>query len=191
MGLERLNITPLLRGHWKGLSDGRPGNSSHGDRAAKITLVGASLVVGVLAFVYNWTLPSATPVLTGVALLAGATLSAFSSLSTLRLRMTDQESNRLQIDRDAIDETVAHILTVSLLCVIDAVLLVVGLNAVPDGHGGIGARFAAFPITVSVYMALLFAIALPRLYSAYATFNHVRPALSGLHKGQDRFQDWD
>jgi uncharacterized membrane protein len=143
------------------------------------------------ALIGGWQLPAAGSLLAGCALLSGATLSAFSAISTLRLRLTDRiDDESLDMTRDALDESVAHILMVSLLTIVDSVVIVIGLNAAPSINaaglpsGGIQGWLAAVAIGISAYVAILFMITLPRLYYAYVKIQKVPKKMSGFSQGK-------
>lgn len=189
MAASRLSILPLLRGHWtKGLANDRAaGQPAVGDWVARSALLVPGLGLFAAALIRGWQLPAAAALLAGCALLSGATLSAFSAISTLRLRLTDRiDDESLDMTRDALDESVAHILTVSLLTIINAVVIVIGMNAAPtvdaagSPNGGVQGWLAAVVIGISAYVAMLFVITLPRLYYAYVKIQKVSARMSGF-----------
>lgn len=180
----RFDPRPLLRGHWKSLLDANYEDSIRPDRAARVLLALVPVGLTVAALVFDWTIKAPTPLLSGVALLAGALVGSFGSMSTLRLKLTEwaeDNDSRFQAERDMIDETVAHLLTAALLCAVTAVVLVVGTNTAND-KGEVTGVLAAATIALGTYVALLFILSLPRLYSAYVTINSVRPRLNGFDR---------
>ncbi len=52
----RFDVRPLLRGHWKGLTDGRRSRYTP-DRLSRAVLA-LSVALALLAFFRSWTLPS-------------------------------------------------------------------------------------------------------------------------------------
>ncbi|MEV8195067.1 hypothetical protein AB0P13_23580 [Rhodococcus pyridinivorans] len=184
--LERFNLLPLLRGQLKGLTlDARGGNPA--DVLARVVLYGVPLALVVAALIKNWTLAAPVPILTAVSLLAGGTLSAFSSISTLRMKLTEWsgESDGRDVDRESLDESVAHLFMIALACVVDAAVLVVGLNfavgakGTPE-EGVLTGAFAAVAIGVTSYIFLTFVMVLPRLYWAYTKMNRVSRKMNGF-----------
>ncbi len=179
----RFDIRPLLRGHWKGLTDGRRVRYTP-DRWSRAVLA-LPIALAVLAFFKSWTLPSPTPLLSAIALLAGGLIGSFGSVSTLRLKLTEwaeREGENQQPQRDALDETVAHLLTAALLCASTAVVLVIGTNvAGPDQP--VGGLWGALAMGLGSYVFLLFVMVLPRLYAAYVEINTVPDRLSGFSRG--------
>ena len=105
--ISRFNFRPVLRGHWKGLSNGaRDGH--HPDWLARIILATpAGLFVVIWGLKGSFAAP--TPILAAVALLAGGMLTAFTHLSTLRMKITElvdeAEDERFVVEREMIDET--------------------------------------------------------------------------------------
>jgi hypothetical protein len=126
--------------------------------------------------------------LAGVSLLAGGFLAAFGQISGLRLRLTDRAREYRdveQVDRDALDETAAHLLVASLGSALTALVIVLGMNfAANPKDGSISGPFAALALMFASYVFLVFIIAVPRLYTAYVNINHVRAELSGTHRGR-------
>lgn len=185
--LERFNIWPLVRGQLKGLTlAARTGNPA--DVFARLVLYGVPSILLTLALAMDWKLTTPVPLLTAVSLLAGGTLSAFSSISSLRLKLTEwsEEDDGRDVDRASLDESVAHLFMIALACVVDAALLVFGLNTSmgepksPD-EGALLGWPAAATIGVTTYIFLTFIMILPRLYWAYTKMNRVSPKMNGFH----------
>lgn len=184
--MERFDLRPLFRGQLKSLKlaarQGRPY-----DYFAIAILYGVPVALLTAALIGDWHLSAPMPLLTAVALLAGGTLSAFGSLSTLRLKLTEWSENQdgKDVHRDSLDESVAHLFMVALACVIDAALLVIGLNVsrgapnTPMQDAVVGWP-AAIAIAVTAYIFLVFVMVLPRLYWAYTRMNRVSPRLDGF-----------
>ena len=176
----------LFRGHWKGLSDYR-GHHPVADNVTRVCIVVLPVAAGVAMFVFQGFLAAPGALLAGVALLAGGFLAAFGQISTLRLRLTDRARDypeAEQIDRDALDETAAHLLVASFMSALTALALVLGMNFGANAAGAVGGFFAALAVTLAAYVLLVFIIAVPRLYLAYVNLNKVRPELSGAHRGK-------
>ena len=182
--LSRFNVRPVLFGHWKGLTDGRYRRYKP-DWSARAILCIPFVLTGVM-WGTGGDLAAPTPLLTAVSLLAGGMLSAFTHLSTLRLKITEwldkegDEGSNFEVEREMLDETASHLLTGSLLCAIDALLLVVGLNFASSPEGHLTGVFAAIASGVSSYIFLVFVMIVPRLYSAYVEINKVSSKLNGF-----------
>jgi hypothetical protein len=177
---------PLLRGHWRGLTvDGGEGTTvSAKDVIARGVFFMVPLVLMGFAYFDHWHLKATGPLLSGVSLLAGGLLASFGQLTSFRQRLFESmafEGDGEATDRNMVDETVAHLLLAAFLCGIDAIILVVGLNTSKDGST-VGGVVAVLAIGVSSYIALLFFVAVPRLYIAYATYNKVSRHISGTRR---------
>lgn len=188
LSLSRFNIMPVLRGHWKGLTDRR-----YVPRRADI-LARLSLLLPVAVFFLMWRrdgqLAAPAPLLTGVALLMGGMLSAFTHLSVLRLKVTEWSSSggdsRWEVERGMLDETAAHLLAGALLCAFDAAVLAVGMNVSVTKSGHLCGFWAAAAAALSSYILLIFIFIVPRLYSAYVDLNGVSAELNGFNRGRKR-----
>lgn len=188
----RLNFIPILRGHWKGLTDARSRlggierQSSRPDRPMRILMLVLPAGIGVFMFLRGGELAAPAPLLTGISLLAGGMLSAFTHLSTLRLKITDINANesadRFAAERGMLDETAAHLLTGSLFCALNAAVLVLGMNVGVSAKGHLTGALAAVATGFSIYIVLLFIAVLPRLYFAYVEMNNVSVALNGFDR---------
>lgn len=180
----RFNFWPVLRGHWKGLTRGDV-TAYTPDRLSRHILKLPPLLAA-LALWRNWELAAPTPLLSAVALLAGALVGSFGSLSTLRLKLTDwadREGDNQQPQRDALDETVAHLLTAAVLCALTAAVLVIGTN-VAGADKPVTRPWAALAVGLGSYVLLLFMLVVPRLYAAYVEINNVRDRLNGFSRGR-------
>jgi hypothetical protein len=185
--LDRFNLMPVFRGSWKGLTDGRYGRLRP-DWMARVVLLLPPVALLVIMLWRDARLAAPTPVLTAVSLLAGGMLSAFTHLSTLRLKITewlddpDAEQDRFKAEREMMDESAAHLLAGAVACAIDAVILVLGLNLSSDDKGALTGIWAALGGAASTYVLLLFIMSVPRLYAAYVEINRVSSKLSGFAK---------
>lgn len=178
----RLDLRPILRGHWYGLTDGRT-KTDEPDWPTRIVLLATVLLVPIGLW-RDFQLAAPGPLLSGVALLAGALVGSFGTMTTLRLKLNDIgeiDDAALAPERDLLDESVSHILLAALVAALTAATLVIGTNTTEADHPVTG-FWAALAIALSTYLALLFALILPRLYSAYVQINNVRPALNGQYR---------
>lgn len=185
--LNRLNLAPLFRAHWKGLTNGV--TSPTPDWPSRAVLIFIPLAVGAASISLDWRLKSPAALLAGVALLAGSLLSAFTHLSSLRMKISEgaqRDSNRFDAERAMLDETAAHLLLACLACVVNAVTIVIGLNFRSDTKEEISGSWAAVSLATSSWIVVLFVLCLPRLYSAYVEINQVQEDLSGFTRRRRR-----
>jgi hypothetical protein len=184
---ERLLPTSVFRAHWKGLSFYRD-DVIRADVVTRSVLVVAPITVGVGMWWLNGRLLAPTAILAGLALLAGGLVAAFGQLSTLRLRLTERmsdESDGQRTDRDFLDETAAHLLAAAYGAAVTAAVLVAGMNFALDTDGALVGPWAAVATAMASWVVLVFLIAIPRMYEAYAGLNKVRDALNGTHRGRE------
>lgn len=179
---SRLSPMPLLYGHWKSLADVR----IHRDRGDWLTRAALLAALGCLpiGWYLDWAIRAPQPILAGMSLLAGALVGSFGQVNTLRLKMTDRDGDEdptAQVDRDAIDESAAHLLTAAFLCAVTAAVLVIGINTSPDPGPDPAVRgiWAAVASALGSYAMITFFIAVPRLYAAYVHVNQVSDDVSG------------
>ncbi|MGY1718584.1 hypothetical protein ACI8AG_06010 [Blastococcus sp. SYSU DS0552] len=181
MTLDRLNPSPILRAHRKALTRAdRPDGT--GDWGARGFAWGAALLF-VPALIWDWRLAAPEALLAGVSLLAGALLSAFGILATVRLRLQDRVPHSgasQQRAKDLLDESVAHLLAATLACLVNAVLLVVGMNIADRADDPLIGLPAALSIGASAYLAVTFLMLLTRLYATYVDAVQPRDQLNGL-----------
>ncbi len=182
---NRFVPSELFRGHWKGLSDYRQ-KKSIPDVATRFLIVALPLIAGISIAVLDGRLSAPGSLLAGAALLAGGFLAAFGQISNLRVRLTDRARDYADaeaIDRDALDETAAHLLVASFMSAITALALVLAMNLGAEPDGAVRGLWAAVVVVPATYVLLVFIIAIPRLYTAYVNINSVRDELSGTHRG--------
>ncbi|WP_159031266.1 hypothetical protein [Streptomyces acidiscabies] len=147
-----------------------------------------ALLIPAIVFLLMWlkkgNLSTPSALLTGIALLAGGMLSAFTHLSTLRLKLKEwvdaSEASRYEVEKGMLDETAAHLLTGSLLCAFDVASLVIGMNVSMTKEGHLYGFWAALSAAISSYVLVIFTLLVPRLYSAYVEINDVSPDLNGF-----------
>lgn len=183
--MNRFEVRPVFRGHWKGLTNGL-GSDCKPDWFARATLVLIPVGVAALSLVLGWKIAQPAPLLGGVSLLAGGLLGAFAQLSSLRLKVsewTEHDDDKWLVERELLDETAAHVLLAALLCAVDATLLVIATSTT-SASDGLPSGWTATIGAISVYVALMFIICIPRLYSAYVQINSVADHLNGHVKGR-------
>jgi hypothetical protein len=190
---SRLSLAPIARGHWKGLSKDVPGGGTAPDVLTRLALTVPSGGVLVWAILDRWTLAAPIPLLTGVTLLSGGILGVFAQLSTLRLKLTEKvEERRLDVERDGIDEAVAHLLMALTLCITCAVTIMIGLNITDSAEANSQQRlhlpWSAIVLSLCTYLTTLFLVIIPKLYSAYVEMNQVRSELNGFHRSPSRWR---
>lgn len=184
--LERLWPVDIFRAHWKALSDYR-GKSPVPDVLTRALVLIAPIAAIVASLVWRFEMQLPEGVLAALALLAGGFLAAFTHLSGVRVRLAEREEtwgDAERFERDAIDETSAHLLAGSYVSGVATMVLLLGMNfgAGPRPNTIVGG-WAAVEAGLLVYLALIFLITLPRLYQAYAAYAGVRAELSGTHRG--------
>jgi hypothetical protein len=178
----RFDLRPILRGHWRGLTDGRSRKDAP-DWPSRAILLSALTLVPV-SYTFDWCLAAPGPLLAGVALLAGALVGSFGTMTTLRLKLVDLadiDDEALAPERDLLDESVSHLLLAAFIAATDAVVLAIGTNTA-GATGAVTGLWAALAIGLSAYLFLIFVMILPRLYAAYVQINDVRPGLNGQHR---------
>ena len=185
---DRFNPSPIFRGHRKGLSDYRTLQSVP-DRLTRTVLWGLPAAVTLCVFSFGGTLTQPSALLSGLALLSGSLLAAFGQLSTLRLKaaesLGDNESDE-GIFVDYFDETAAHLLVAAYSSAVTACIIVLGLNFGLDASGRLTGVWSAVVSGSAVYVFLLFIVALPRIYVAYAGINRIRDEMNGTFKNKPR-----
>lgn len=183
----RLVPVALFRGHWKALSDYRDG-TPRPDKLTRTVLIAVPLLVFGLLMLPGAKLSAPGALLSGVALLAGSFLAGWGQVASLRSKLTeraDVAGSAEQVDRDALDETSAHLLVAAVLSAAAALVLVLGMNFASDPTtGALIGVFAALAGGIETYVLILFIIAVPRLYTAYVSMHEVRAELSGTHRGR-------
>ncbi len=183
----RLSPLGLFCGHWKSLTDVRDHRGS-GDWVTRSVLL-LAILCWPAGWLWDWSIRAPQPILAGVSLMAGALVGSFGQVNTLRLKLTDREGDddaATQIDRDALDESAAHLLTSALLCAVTAVLLVLGINLSTDtgSNPAVTGIWAAPAIASGAYAVATFFIAVPRLYGAYVAVNNVSGRVNGYVRGR-------
>lgn len=101
------------------------------------------------------------------------------------LRRHGQSRDTERFDRDALDESAAHLLGASLFSAAAALTLFLGMNFMSNPQTGAVHRFfAAMAVAFASYVLLLFLSAGPRLDTAYVTLHSVRNELNGTHRSR-------
>lgn len=183
---SRLIPTEVFRAHWKALSDYR-GQHPVPDNFTRAVEVVLPLIAGGFFWGLQWKLSAPTALLSGVSLLAGAFLGAFGQIASFRSRLTETAEampDAERTDRDSLDETAAHLLVAAYMSGITALILVVAVNVAADAKGAVSGPLGGLAVATGLFVLIVFAIAIPRLYNAYAHINGVRKELSGTHRGR-------
>ncbi|WP_169165159.1 hypothetical protein [Cellulomonas taurus] len=175
--MSRFDISAVIRGHWKSLSFGEAGVGK--DRLAHVVFLGVPGVLAALTLALRWELNQPAALLTAVALLISGALSVFAQMVGLRARLAERDGEWVERRREGLDETVNHLLAAVLVAIVDAIVLVVGMNVGGTGHVPWYIAWAA--IFLTAYLGLLLLVCVPRLYSAYTTTFSVPPHLDGWH----------
>ncbi|MDI2032985.1 hypothetical protein PJL15_00069 [Paenarthrobacter nitroguajacolicus] len=199
--MDRLFPWFLLKGHFRSLSI-RTDTEHRQNWPVTLLVYGAPFVALVIywALDANLSMPvviqRSGPVLTAVALLAGGTLTAFTHISTLRLKLTERaDSSELPVegesldgeasDRAMVDEVATHLLMASLFSTLTALVLILGMNfaAGEPGLDEIRGPMAWIINALLIFDATLYWIAIPRIYLAYVELNKVDPRMAGNASG--------
>lgn len=185
--MSRFSLTPIFRGHWKGLTNDADSGEVKPDWLSRSLLIAIpALLIGATIW-FKWQVSSPSAILSAVALLSAGLLGVFTQLAGLRVRLTErQDEEWLDVERDGIDEAVSHVLFSFLLCIFTCILLVIGIN-VADSDVQLPASeflrscWSAVVFATSSYIVLTMIILVPKLYSAYTEMNEVKDGLNGFH----------
>ncbi|MBY6708058.1 hypothetical protein HQ308_14730 [Rhodococcus sp. BP-241] len=190
MSLERFSLTNVFAAHWKGLSKPAVGDAlPERDKAAQLVLALGPVLAGVAVAGLGVQLSSPGIIVAALSLLTGSLLTVFTQLSTLRLKLTewyDADEVEHRSDKDAIDESVAHVLTAALLSLVATMVavaaVVVADTQLPVLQGGV----AAVLVAVVAYVLLLLIMLIPRLYGAYVSVHDIDDNLNGQVRDRSR-----
>ncbi|EID80207.1 MULTISPECIES: hypothetical protein [Rhodococcus] len=180
---DRFSVTSVLRAHWKGLS--KPSEEGHRpepDRIARLVLALVPLLTGIATFGLGVKLSSPGTLVAALSLLTGTLLTVFAQLSTLRLKLTEwfeKDDVGSRGDKDAIDESVAHVLVAALLSLVATVVTVAGIVLEDSQSPVLQGIVAAVVIALITYVLLLLIMLIPRLYGAYVSVNDIEDNLNG------------
>lgn len=180
--MDRLFPVALIRGHFKSLFL----NEVWWARVLLIIAVhGVPLLIGLWAWFHGLDGRVLAPALTAMSLLAGGALSAFSHLSTLRLRLTERQDvtkTSEKPDRRMFDESATHLLSCAVGAMASAASLICAIVLVGSGTSlcGPGAAWLGWIASLTF---TLFWISVPRIYLAYVNLNAVEPSINGTHHG--------
>lgn len=184
MTLQRFSVRSVFAAHWKGLS--KPpelaGGIPESDKGAKLLLILGPIFAAVAVGGLQVQLSSPGVIVAALSLLTGSLLTVFTQLSTLRLKLTewyDPDDVEHRADKDAIDESVAHVLTAALISLTATMFavaaVVVADSELPILQGGV----AAVLVALIAYVLLLLVMLIPRLYGAYVSVHDIDDSLNG------------
>lgn len=187
MGTDRFSPRPIWTGHWKALRNRSyaPTGRSARDAVAVAVVYAIPFAIATAAVAGAWTIKNPSALLAGVSLLVGGCLVAFGQLAAWRGRLAERvtwHETSERPERHAIDEAVAHLLWATWIAVVEAALLVVAGEMMPDPERTYG--WAARLLTAGVYglgtyLVLLLLMILPKLYVTYANANKLDDEMSG------------
>ena len=184
----RFNLTPLLIGHWRGLSNvDNQGKITGGDYLARGTLIVISAGAGGAIAWRHVQFAAPEAFLSGFALLSGVLLGVFAQMASMRLTLTEQhdESFRREALKDSLDESVAHVLIAAMLGLLSCVIVVI---AMAMSHDPTKATITGIPAILigifGTYELLLLVIVIRSLYSAYVRVNKISHELSGFSRSR-------
>ncbi|MBB1494115.1 hypothetical protein J4N02_13375 [Propioniciclava sp. MC1595] len=187
--MARLSPTPILRGHWNGLSRRTYGNGELKDVRPDWPSRILSLLVPAAAAVLAWAFPPKTDpgaalglALTWSALVSAGLLGTFTLLAGWRSKLSERaERERYYRIKDLplrslLDESVAHVLlgvlnSLALAAVAAISFLVRGALAIP------ATAVVAFLFT---HTLMLFVLVVTRAYSAYVQAEDVPVEADGF-----------
>ncbi|MGV8970683.1 MAG: hypothetical protein ACOH10_00045 [Rhodoglobus sp.] len=184
----RFSLSDLSIGFMKVLRN-RNTTPSRPDYAARSVLLLVPILCGAAVLRFDIHIQAPATLLTGIAILAGGFLTAFTHISTLRLRLTERQDNQAESeidDRDLIDEIATLLLVAAFFSVATAATLVVAMNWIEEDFLYQGA--AALVAGLGAEVVALFLLTIPRLYNAYLQINKVRPALNGANRSKRESQ---
>lgn len=185
--MSRFSLAPILRGHWKGLTNDTNEGEVKADWGSRTLLIAVPGLLIAATLVFRWQVSSPSAILSAVALLSAGLLGVFTQLSGLRVRLTERkEEEWLDVERDGIDEAVSHVLFSFLLCIFTCILLVIGINVAGSEIQLPASEFlrscwSALVFATTSYIVLTMIILVPKLYSAYTEMNEVKDELNGFH----------
>jgi len=183
MSLQRFSVFSVFSAHWKGLTKPAVDDKApEPDRAARLVLVLVPLVAGVCVYGLGVRLSSPGLIVAALSLLTGALLTVFTQLSTLRLKLTewyDRDDVEHRPDKDAIDESVAHVLTAALIALVATVVSVAAVVLNDTDLPVLQGIAAAILVALVAYVLLLLIMLIPRLYGAYVSVHDVDDHLNG------------
>lgn len=181
----RFDTSDLWRGFWKVLRR-RDYSPPKPDYLSRIIVVAIPLVTIAFMIWSDATIKSPGAILTGAAIVAGGSLTAFTHLSTLRIRLTeraDSYAEAEQAERDLIDEIATLLLCAVLIAVAASVALVVAMT-IGDGLTVCG-PLAWIVAALASLVVVLFLLTVPRMYNAYVQINKVRTELNGADRRRE------
>jgi hypothetical protein len=187
---SRLNLRPVLFGHWRGLTMRR--YMPNGDVVSRpyvpartlTLLVPAAAGVGCWLWLRGrndtWSLPPefAGAAIAAAALLSAGLVAAFAVLVGWRDRLTERDRARERALRAMVDEAVAHV----LLATLESVLVVPAAALSMILHGGAARAATTLTWILSAHVIFLFVLLVPRLYSAYGQTNEIEEHVDGLSR---------
>lgn len=181
--IERFSLRSVLSAHWKGLSKPTEGDQQpEPDYAARLVLVIAAPLAGLAVGVLQFALTSPAIIVAALSLLTGSLLTVFTQLSTLRLKLTewyDLDDVEHRPNKDAIDESVAHVLTAALLSLTATVVAVAATVLSDQNLPALKGAVAGVVVALMTYVLLLLLMLIPRLYGAYVAVHDVEDRLNG------------
>ncbi|QRY61510.1 hypothetical protein JVX90_13920 [Gordonia sp. PDNC005] len=184
---DRFNLRPLFAGHWKTLSIDQHDEeeSTKPDWLARIGLLLPAVTVGLVMWCNEGRLANPGAILAGASLMSGTLLAVFAQIASLRLKLADRFERGYKgadADKDALDESVSHILFAALLTFVSAAVITIALSMAPPESRAITGFPAALAGALLSYVLLLILMLLPRLLYAYNRVNKVRSQLNGFYK---------
>jgi len=189
---SRLNLAPVFRAHWRGLSMRRKNADGGLDYQPDIVsrlltlAIPSAAAAGMLFWLRDvdktWSLP---PEFAGVAIAAAALTSAalvqaFTQLASWRIRLTDRNRPTEAPFRAMVDEAVSHV----LLATLESVLIVASAAGSLMLAGWAARLCTALTCALTAHLLFLFVLLVPRLYSTYVQTSEVDERLDGYTRAR-------
>lgn len=190
--MPRLSPLPIIRGHWKGLSQRDYGSPEEPptvtpDRVAQVLTIGVPLATAITILA----VPPVKGIDIGVAvglglawsaLTSAGLLGAFTLLAGWRARLSDRQAGASYLEvrqrplLALVDEAVAHV----MVGVIDALMVAVFTVAAALAGHPLTRPLMAVAAAAAAHTVFLFGLMVTRLYSAYTQVEHVRDEVNGF-----------
>lgn len=167
---DRFDVRPLILDHLRSMRRVQldvEEDRLRPDLAARIFLYGAPVAVGAAVMWQQCRLTDPGSIGAGCALMAGILFTAFTQLASLRDRLEDRHESITESTRRLFRETAAHLLVGALASAAESMILIIasGMRSHPDDKMSVTSTAIVLPI--AVYVFLLFAMAIRKMYAAY------------------------
>lgn len=185
MTTDRFNPSDIFLAHLKGLKKRRydqPRPIGVADTAARVLLYVLPLAACAVVIIFDGTVAGPEGILAAAGIFTGAFFMGFTQVAVWRERFTERRHDRAVAEvhqRDSLDEAIAHLLMAMYGAMLLVVAVSVGMNF-GNSDGELQGPWAGISAGLGLYVVLLLALILPKLYTAYAGINAVDDEMSGL-----------